>query len=118
MEGSRTGIEALLAERAWLHRLARALAAPADADDLEQEVWARVLHRPPAHASDAGAGLRGWLRRVARSVLVDARRAATRTFSLCRNQSRAPRENKSYQRPACGDSGLSLSSDIFTSSQP
>jgi RNA polymerase sigma-70 factor (ECF subfamily) len=58
-------VESLLAHRAWVRRLLRALVAePQDAADVEQETWRRALERPPLHA----ANLRAWLSSVARNV--------------------------------------------------
>lgn len=56
-------IEALLAHREWLRRVARSVAFDeSTADDLEQEVWLAALERPPA----AATSLRGWLATVLR----------------------------------------------------
>ena len=68
-------IDALLAEREWVRRLASALAAnPADADDLEQDAWLAALRSPP---SERGAA-RGWFRSVLRHRLFESARAADR----------------------------------------
>lgn len=68
-------IESLLAQRAWVSRVARALVAgESDADDLEQEVWLRALeHRP----RDQGA-IRSWFRTVLRREARDLWRSRTR----------------------------------------
>jgi RNA polymerase sigma-70 factor (ECF subfamily) len=55
---------ALLAETAWLRRLARKMVGEEDADDLVQDACVRALERPPKDASR----LRGWLRQVARNA--------------------------------------------------
>ncbi len=69
------GLDALLAEREWVRRLARALAGdPHAADDLEQDAWTRLLAQPP-HTPGA---LRGWLRRVMRRRLAELHRGRTR----------------------------------------
>ena len=68
-------IEQLLAERQWLHALARSLVRdPSAADDLEQETWATSLERPPSSASST----RGWLATVARNRARDTHRRSTR----------------------------------------
>ncbi len=54
-------LEALLADRAWLRRVALALAGDENtADDLEQEAYLAAMRRPP----QAVAAIRGWVRRV------------------------------------------------------
>src|SRR5262245_16787424 len=58
-------LEALLAHRAWVRAVARALVAAAnDADEIEQETWLAAMRHPPRHA----ASPRGWLGAVARNV--------------------------------------------------
>lgn len=72
-------IERLVAHRDFVRALARTLVRdPHRADDLEQDVWATTLARPPKH----GEGLRGWFRRIARSRAVDASRGARRRDDL------------------------------------
>lgn len=74
MEPSESGLErSLLAHQVFLQRLARALVG-ADADDLVQDVWQRVLERPPRHASR----LRGWMARVASNLAANRRRGDLR----------------------------------------
>ncbi|MEM8713985.1 MAG: sigma-70 family RNA polymerase sigma factor, partial [Planctomycetota bacterium] len=58
-----TQTESLLAESAWLRRIAAGLISRQDVDDLHQEVWARAMAAPP---SSSGHGLRAWIRTVAR----------------------------------------------------
>ncbi len=76
--------EQLLADAAWLNRLARSLAANADdADDLVQESWIAAWQREP----DAGRPLRPWLTKVIRDLArmrrrSDGRRAAREHVDL------------------------------------
>ncbi len=73
--GGAVPLEALLAEREWVTRLARHLVSDrADADDLVQQTWLRSLRHPPR----TGGSLRGWLRTVLRNEARQARRSATR----------------------------------------
>ena len=66
--------EDLLAHREWVERAARALVyGDADADDLQQQAWLKVLARPPR---EEPASPRGWLWSVLRSVAIDRGRAA------------------------------------------
>jgi len=68
-------LDQLLAHKAWLRRLARALVKdPNRADDLEQEVWLRAIRTPPA----TKRSLRGWLGTVLRRTAVDQHRADER----------------------------------------
>lgn len=60
------GLEALLAHAEWVRVLARNLLRdPARAADLEQELWLRVLKRPPPVLDDPRAWLGTVLRRLA-----------------------------------------------------
>jgi RNA polymerase sigma-70 factor (ECF subfamily) len=63
----------LLADGAWLTRLARGLAG-ADADDVVQETWMRALRRRP----DRNRALRPWLAEVARNFARDRARSRSR----------------------------------------
>ena len=66
--------EDLLAHREWVERAARALVyGDADADDLQQQAWLKVLARPP---QEEPRSPRGWLWSVLRSVAFDRGRAA------------------------------------------
>lgn len=57
--------DALLAHRAWVRAVARALVADEnDADDVEQQTWLLALERPPRRATS----LRGWLGAATRNV--------------------------------------------------
>jgi RNA polymerase sigma-70 factor (ECF subfamily) len=68
-------LETLLAHRAWVRSVARALVAdPNDADDVEQETWLAALAHPPRHA----ASLRGWLGAATRNVARKLGRGETR----------------------------------------
>jgi RNA polymerase sigma-70 factor (ECF subfamily) len=63
----------LLAHREWVGRVARTLVyGDAEADDLEQRTWVRVLEHPPAEPPRSP---RGWLRTVLRYAAVDLRRS-------------------------------------------
>src|SRR6266545_577830 len=53
--------------------------APADVEDVEQEVWLALVQRPPASAgTNQPLALRAWLARVVKRKAVDAYRRATR----------------------------------------
>jgi len=68
---SRFDPELLLAEREWLHRLARRLLGDGpDADDLSQETLARAIESGGPRARS-----RGWLATVARNLSFEHRRA-------------------------------------------
>ncbi len=58
-------VTALLAEAAWLTRLARSLVGSDDADDVVQETYAAALRTPP----DPDLPARPWLRRVMVNVV-------------------------------------------------
>lgn len=64
----------LLAEHAWLRRLARSLVDEPGADDLAQDVVVAALEQRPATRD----GLRPWLARVARRLALQRRRRAER----------------------------------------
>jgi len=61
------GVDAkqLLADAAWLRRLASALAGEADADDVVQESWIAVWRKQP----ESDRPLRPWLAKVARDIV-------------------------------------------------
>jgi RNA polymerase sigma-70 factor (ECF subfamily) len=64
-------IEALLAHREWVRRVARALVRDeAGAEDLEQDLWAKVVERPPRGLRS----VRAWLGTVLRHRAGDLRR--------------------------------------------
>jgi RNA polymerase sigma factor (sigma-70 family) len=68
-------LESLLAHRAWVRQVARALVVDESrAEDLEQEAWLEALERPPADARS----LRGWLGTVVRHKAADAGRSDAR----------------------------------------
>ena len=68
-----TCLDALLAERPWLRRLASALTRDEEtAEDLAQETWVTALSSPPRSAT------RTWLGKVFRSRLYDDSRARRR----------------------------------------
>src|SRR5689334_5197967 len=71
-------IDDLLAHRAWVESLARTLVhGDAEAEDLAQRAWVRVLEHPPAEPPRSP---RAWLRTVLRFTAVDGirERAARR----------------------------------------
>ena len=66
-------IEELLAHRAWVQRVARALVLDESrAEDLEQEAWLRAVRTPPPRPS------RAWLGTVLRNAAVNLRLAERR----------------------------------------
>src|SRR5258705_7218422 len=83
--------DALLAEMAWVQRLARSLVRdPNIADEVAQDAWLHALERPPRHAL-GGPGLRAWLSRVTRTLARQSMRSdARRTL---REQSAARSES-------------------------
>jgi RNA polymerase sigma-70 factor (ECF subfamily) len=71
------GADALLAEMAWVQRLARSLVRDTNlADDVAQDAWLVALERPP-HAR-SGPGLRAWLARVTRTLARQSMRSDAR----------------------------------------
>jgi RNA polymerase sigma-70 factor (ECF subfamily) len=65
--------EELLAQRAWVRRVARALVLDGSrADDLEQETWIRALRGPPPRSP------RAWLGTILRNAASDMRRGEGR----------------------------------------
>ena len=67
-------LETLLVHSGWVRGLARRLSANgADADDLEQETWLRVLRAPPRQDT----GVRAWLKVVLTNALRDGYRSET-----------------------------------------
>lgn len=69
--------EQLLADAAWLRRLAQRLAGDDDADDLVQETWLAAWRRKPA----GDESLRPWLYKVMRDTFRMRRRARGRRAS-------------------------------------
>jgi RNA polymerase sigma-70 factor (ECF subfamily) len=68
-------VDALLAERVWLDRLARRLVHDPDAAaDVAQQAWVKVLTRRPLMVRN----VRAWLASVVRSCAVDRARSETR----------------------------------------
>ncbi len=68
-------LDSLLAHTGWVRGLARRLAGnAADADDLEQETWLRMLRAPPRHAT----GVRAWIKVVLSNALRDRHRSEGR----------------------------------------
>ncbi len=67
--------EALLAERAWVRRVAGAIAGnDPDADDIAQDAWVSALRAPP---TGGGTG-RTWFRRVLRNRFAETLRGGAR----------------------------------------
>lgn len=82
MNSPSPALDALLAQQAWMSRLARQLVADeATRDDVVQSAWIDLLQRPPR----PGAGLRGFLATILR------RRAAKFERETVRRQSREAR---------------------------
>jgi RNA polymerase sigma-70 factor (ECF subfamily) len=68
-------IEAMLAHREWVRRVAVALTADESAaGDLEQDLWCEVLERPP----EPRRSIRGWFAAALRRDLFDRRKAEAR----------------------------------------
>jgi len=68
-------LDALLAHRNWVRRVARALTADEHlAADLEQDLWVEALERPP----NVRTSVRAWAAAVLRHDLLDRRRSAAR----------------------------------------
>jgi RNA polymerase sigma factor (sigma-70 family) len=81
----------LLADAAWLRRLASALAGEGDADDIVQESWIAAWRKRP----DDDRPLRPWLAKVARDVVAmrvrgEQRRRAREAQIADRGESEAP----------------------------
>ena len=70
--------ERLLAQTAWVRRLALSLSRDeASADDLAQDALAAALHRPPPEAASEGA-LRAWFAAVTRNLAIHRARGDSR----------------------------------------
>lgn len=95
--------DALLAERPFVRHVTRRLAGrdAHAAEDLEQEVWAAALKNPPRDARS----VRGWLRQVARSQLVERLRgrgrAALAEERAARVEATESAEDRVARRDAC-----------------
>ncbi len=63
---SKESMEEIVQHQAWLKRLARSVVSESDADDLVQEVYLKVAHKPPALRSSSKAWLASVLRNAAR----------------------------------------------------
>src|SRR5262245_3250419 len=88
-------LQGLLAEDAWIRRLARRPAGDAEAaDDLVQETWAAAL----SAGSDEPRKLRPWLRGVLRHLWIDGRRAQ--------------RSREARERAAARDEALDSTSEL------
>ena len=85
-------VEELLAQRAWLRRLACAIVGDSLADDVVQETWAAALASPPRDE----VRLRAWLGRVARNSalrhLLRQRRRSEREVESAREEALSPPE--------------------------
>jgi RNA polymerase sigma-70 factor (ECF subfamily) len=101
MSDARVPIDDLLAHRAWVRAVARAIArGDADADDLEQDAWVAAVEGPPRH----DASLRGWFRGVLR------RRAAMRVRGDVRRDGR----ERATARP---EDGSRAADDLVTEAE-
>src|SRR5215510_10032259 len=81
-------VEALLAEREWIERIARRIARDAaTADDVAQEAWRRGLASPPIRLTSP----RGWIRALVTSAARDLHRGESRRASRERAVSRDER---------------------------
>src|SRR5258705_5106873 len=96
--------DALLAEMAWVQRLARSLVRdPNIADEVAQDAWLHALERPPRHAFGR-PGLRAWLSRVTRTLARQSMRSdARRTL---REQSAARSESDVSARDSVARASL------------
>lgn len=85
MGNTTNAIEPLLAQAAWVRRLARSLVREdADAEDAIQDTWLSAVRRPPT----MDAPLRGWLATVLRRHV--AQRATRDSRRMAREQTVAP----------------------------
>jgi RNA polymerase sigma-70 factor (ECF subfamily) len=81
-------VEALLAEREWIERIARRIARDAaTADDVAQEAWRRGLASPPVRLTSP----RGWIRALVTSAARDLHRGESRRAARERAASRDER---------------------------
>ena len=70
---SAISVKRLLAERAWLHAVARRIVSDEhEAEDLAQDVWVKLLEHPPR----AVRSVRAWLARLTRNRSRDLVRSA------------------------------------------
>jgi RNA polymerase sigma-70 factor (ECF subfamily) len=85
-------LEALLAERGWVQRLARSLARDAaSAEDVTQESWLRALRMPPEHAGN----LRSWFGFLVRRTAKDRARGEERRTAREESVARPPSSDSS-----------------------
>jgi RNA polymerase sigma-70 factor (ECF subfamily) len=81
-------VEALLAEREWIERIARRISRDAaTADDVAQEAWRRGLASPPVRLTSP----RGWIRALVTSAARDLHRGESRRAARERAASRDER---------------------------
>ncbi len=91
-------LETLMAHREWVRRVAHALVADEQAaEDLQQDLWLKVLERPPR----IRGSIRGWLAATLRNAFLNRRRGEAR---------RAARE-RGVSRPEAGASAADLVAD-------
>jgi RNA polymerase sigma-70 factor (ECF subfamily) len=82
-------LEALLAERAWVQRIARSLVSDAHrAEDVAQAAFTSALERPPHHALNLRSWLTTLVRNTARSMYRGQRRRTAREDAWIRAQQR------------------------------
>jgi RNA polymerase sigma factor (sigma-70 family) len=91
-------MEALLTHREWVRRVARALVADEHgAADLEQDLWVKVLERPPT----IRGSVRGWIAATLRNSLLNRRRG----------ESRREGREKRVSRPEAGEAAADVVAD-------
>lgn len=104
-EADAPDIELLLAQRDWIHDLARRLVKdPHKAADLAQESMLRALANPPPVAGDT-IRLRGWLVRVVQRLAYKARREDARRVAREHRFALTAKAEKPY---GSGDEGIEI----------
>lgn len=88
-------LEALLAHREWVKKLASHISSPDLADDTAQDAWVIALERSPQHVSN----LRGWWRAVVRSVNVGRHRSDGRRVAR-EEKYQSTRSSADHNEPA------------------
>jgi RNA polymerase sigma-70 factor (ECF subfamily) len=83
-------LETLLAHREWVRRVALALVRDENlAQDLEQDLWVKVIEKPPV----VRGSVRGWLASTLRNAVIDRFRSDTSRRRLEQVASRAERHD-------------------------
>lgn len=107
--------ETLLAERAWVRRVARALAGSAFAgDDLEQDAWVAALRDGPG---EPGA-VRAWFRRVLRNGLLQGVRSGERRRRREEAGARPEREPSTEEIVARAEAHRRVVDAVFALGEP